>query len=120
MKEATSPGIIGAIADARDHGYTTEEIINVIYYNFDVILTAALVEVPFLGGFLSFYRDIDLMSFRNAYYNSSSGKVRIDSVTIDGYLIKYYYTWESNYVTNSPWEDYEPIFYEGLYSFGTS
>lgn len=120
MKEATSPGIIGAIADARDDGYTTEEIIDIIYNNFDVILTEILVEVPFMGNFFNFYHTVDLISFRNAYYNSQSGKVRIDYATIDGYPINYYYTWESDYVTDSPWEDYQPIFYEGIYSFATN
>lgn len=117
--ERTAPGVIDFITESAVAGLAVDAIIQKVLIKFGISLTPALVTIALSSGFFSFYKKVDLLLFSTAYSNSNSGKVRVDFTTIDGWPVNQYYSWGSNYVTDSPWEDYEPVFYQGVYSFAT-
>lgn len=69
----------------------------------------------FLAG-IAAYSAIESMNnnaFKNAFNESSAGKVVITYTESKGWPMNIYGSWNDNYVTNSPWESFKPVFYRG-------
>lgn len=66
---------------------------------------------------LAMFDSFNRAGFRHAYETSSEHKVRVDFCTADGWSVNYYYAWEGNYVTNDPWQDFNPTFNRGVINF---
>lgn len=69
----------------------------------------------FLAG-INIYSDIENMNnnaFKKAFNESSAGKVVITYTESKGWPMNIYGSWNDNYVTNSPWESFKPVFYRG-------
>ncbi len=63
------------------------------------------------------YDALNRIHFMNAYDDSIAQKVRVDFCTADGWSVNYYAPWNSNYVTNDPWQDFNPTFQAGVLNF---
>ncbi len=78
------------------------------------VATAAFV---ISGDFKYTYDAINEYLFKQAFdITDSASKVRIDYTTMNGWPVNYYYEWTGNYVTDSPYQEFESTFHAGVYS----
>ncbi|MBQ2900329.1 MAG: hypothetical protein IJE49_12710 [Agathobacter sp.] len=104
--------ILKLIADNLDW----DTIIYKILIKFGVEFTKGQLLFIASSYFYNIYRGIDLAMFGNTLTNAGLDGVRIDFTTVGGWPVNYYYVWDSDYVTDSPWQDFGPNFYKGIYS----
>mgnify|MGYP003288905143 CR=1 FL=1 len=92
-----------------------ETLAATILAKFNITLESKAVIFLFSSAMLYLYDTVNTKMLADASQNGTK-KVRIDYTTIAGWPTNYYYTWTTNYVTDSPWEDFSPVFHRGIYS----
>ena len=103
------------VISKASEGISAAEIISYIAKKYNVYLNAA--GIAFLVGveLYSAFNWIDQKSLTAAVRKSSSGKISITRMTIQGWPSNAYQPWDSNYITCAPYEEWNPVFYADIY-----
>lgn len=111
----TTTGLWQFVLDNPISTFSAEYLATKILEKFGIALKTSQIIFLFSATAVYFYERININSFAKAI-EDGSGKVRIDYATTAGWPTNVYSAWNNNYVTNSPWQDFKPVFHRGVYS----
>lgn len=111
----TTTGLWDFILENPLTGAGVEAIAAQIFTRFGLSLSTTSVIFLYSASMLYLYDIVNINSFANAI-QAGSGAVRIDYTTLAGWPVNYYYAWNGITVTDSPWQDFSPVFHRGIYS----
>lgn len=111
----TTTGLWDFILDNPLTAAGTEAIAASILARFGIAFETTSIFFLYSAAMIYLYDTVNTNSFANAI-RGGSGAVRIDYTTLGGWPVNYYYAWGGTTVTNSPWQDFNPVFYRGVYN----
>ena len=108
-------GLVEVVLSALANNVEPAKIITMVVARFGLQLTVD--QILFIDGtdFIAIYEAIDAAMFTNVFLETEKG-VKIEYTTVGGWPVNYYSVWESNYVTDYPYHDFNPTFYHEIYS----
>lgn len=95
--------------------YAVEKIVTLVASKYGVNLSPAGISFLVFIGSYSVLKKYDASLAMDAWNNSSDGKICIQRISSYGYPVNYYFSWEGNYCSSSPYELWNPTFYKGQY-----
>lgn len=107
-------GLVEFVTTALAAGTAAEALIDKIFAKFGIVFTLAQIAFMIAKTTMDSFTYLNKQSFAKAYLESDEGKVRIDFCTMDGWSVNLYYSWEGEYVSNEPWQDFTPKFQRGV------
>ena len=81
----------------------------------DIVISEAAIVIVITCATFAVMRWLDTVSMVKAQSNSSTRKIYIIRSSANGVYVNMYYPWNSNYVSASPFEDFNPQFYRNVY-----
>lgn len=111
----STTGLWDFILDNPLESAGAEAIKTKILQKFGISLSTIQIVFLYSASCVYLYDTVNKNSLDRAMSETSAGKVRIDYTTINDVPANYYYSWSGNNVTNHPWQEFEPTFYEGYY-----
>ncbi len=118
MYEAyTNRSLLEFLLDSNIVGMGVDTFIARIAIKFGLSVDVATALFVISGEFKYAYDCInEFLFFQAVDIKDPSYKIRVDYTTMNGYPVNYYAGWTGNYVTDSPYQDFEPTFHSGVYS----